>query len=207
MPEHSQPMVIGLLGGIGSGKSAVGRILAEEGCVVSDADAIVRDLLNRADIQSELVSWWGEDILKDGRLDRAGIARVVFADPDQRVRLEGLLHPRVEEERRRMFAAASDARALVVDAPLLLEAGLDDGCDVLVFVDTPQEHRVARVKDRGWTSEDLDAREKAQWPLDRKRQVAHYVLVNDGDLATLRRRTIDLLQSLAPRTCDGDGEV
>ena len=205
MPEHSQPMVIGLLGGIGSGKSTVGRILAEEGCVVSDADAIVRNLLDQADIRSELISWWGEDILKDGRIDRPGIARVVFADSEQRARLEGLLHPRVEEERRRMFAEAGNARALVIDAPLLLEVGLDDGCDVLVFVDTPQEHRVARVKDRGWTSEDLDAREKAQWPLDRKRQVAHYVLVNDGDFASLRRRTIDLLQSLAPRTCDGDG--
>lgn len=205
MSEQKQPLVIGLLGGIGSGKSAVGRILAEEGCVVSDADAVVRDLLNRADIRSELVSWWGEGILKDGRIDRSSIAELVFADPDQRVRLEGLLHPRVEEERGRLFAASDHARALVVDAPLLLEAGLDDGCDVLVFVDTPREHRAARVKDRGWTSEDLDRREKAQWPLDRKREVAHYVLVNDGDLATLRRRTIDLLQSLAPRTCDGEG--
>ena len=204
MDAQSQPLVIGLLGGIGSGKSTVARVLAEEGCVVSNADAIVQDLLGRSEILSTLKAWWGPRVMgSEGELDRREIARIVFADPDERARLESLLHPLVEAARQSTFAAAPQARAHVIDAPLLLEAGLADQCDALIFIDTPRSAQIERVQARGWTTQDLDQRESAQWPLDRKRNHAHHVLVNDGTPAALHRKTTDLLESLVPRSCDG----
>ncbi|MCH2161284.1 MAG: dephospho-CoA kinase [Phycisphaerales bacterium] len=204
MHAQSQPLVIGLLGGIGSGKSTVAKILEDESCVVSNADAIVQDLLGRPDIQQTLQGWWGPGVIgAEGGLDRSEIARIVFADPAERGRLEGLLHPLVELERQSAFAAAPRARAHVIDAPLLLEAGLQDRCDVLIFVDSPRSDRIRRIQARGWTAEDLDQRESAQWSLDRKREHAHHVVVNDGTPAALHRKTTDLLESLVPRTCDG----
>ena len=204
MHAKAKPLVIGLLGGIGSGKSTVAGILEELGCLVSNADAIVRDLLNDSGICETLQSWWGPEVVgPDGRADRERIAGIVFQDPTQRTRLEGLLHPLVEQRRQAEFDRAPDARAYVIDAPLLLEAGLQERCDLLIFVDTPRSARLERVTARGWTEEDLDRRESAQWPLDRKRDHAHHVLVNDGSPATLRTLTTDLLENLIPRSCDG----
>ena len=204
MHAKPKPLVIGLLGGIGSGKSTVAGILEELGCRVSNADAIVRDLLDEQEISDALQSWWGPEVIgQDGRVDRQRIAGIVFEDPAQRTRLEALLHPLVEQRRQADFDRSPDARAHVIDAPLLLEAGLQDRCDLLIFVDTPRSVRLERVLARGWTEEDLDQRESAQWPLDRKRDHAHHVLVNDGSPATLRTLTTDLLENLVPRSCDG----
>ena len=204
MHAKGKPLVIGLLGGIGSGKSTVGGILEELGCQVSNADAIVRELLEDPKIGKTLQSWWGPEVVgPDGRVDRQRIAGLVFRDPTQRTRLEGLLHPLVEQRRQADFDRRPDARAHVIDAPLLLEAGLQDRCDLLIFIDSPRSARLERVAARGWTEEDLDRRESAQWPLDRKRDHAHHVLVNDGSPATLRTLTTDLLQNLVPCSCDG----
>jgi dephospho-CoA kinase len=191
--------VIGLAGAIGAGKSAVARILAEAGCVVADADAATRAILASPEAAETLAAWWGPGILaQDGAVDRAAVARIVFADPAERKRLEGFVHPRVQAARAAIFAAASvEAPALVVDAPLLFEAGLDGGCDHVVFVDCPRPTRLERVAEhRGWGDEELARREAAQWPLDRKRQRADSVLANDADLASLRTKVLDLLKRI-----------
>ncbi|MFZ9692828.1 MAG: dephospho-CoA kinase [Phycisphaerales bacterium] len=191
--------VIGLAGAIGAGKSAVARILAEAGCVVADADAATRAILASREAAETLGAWWGPGILAgDGTVDRGAVARIVFADPAERKRLEGFVHPRVQAARAAAFdAAPAEAPALVVDAPLLFEAGLDGGCDHIVFVDCPRAIRLDRVaKHRGWSDEELARREAAQWPLDRKRLRADSVVVNDADAASLRTKVLDLLKRI-----------
>jgi dephospho-CoA kinase len=183
--EASRP-VIGLAGAIGAGKSAVAGILADAGCVVADADAATRAILASREAAETLGAWWGPGILAgDGTVDRGAVARIVFADPAERKRLEGFV------------PAPAEAPALVVDAPLLFEAGLDGGCDHIVFVDCPRAIRLDRVaKHRGWSDEELARREAAQWPLDRKRLRADSVVVNDADAASLRTKVLDLLKRI-----------
>ena len=181
--------ILGLVGGIGSGKSLVGSILAELGCLVCHSDDLARAALGDSAIRAELVRWWGPAILAaTGEIDRSAVARIVFADSTERRRLESLVHPWIEAARRRSFAAAPPGtRALVIDAPLLLEVGLDRECDAVLFVESPRADRLLRLREsRGWDEAELDRREAAQWPLDRKRAAAHHVIVNAGDLPALR---------------------
>jgi len=191
--------VIGLVGGIGSGKSAVGAMLADEGCLVCDSDELVRRQYDEPAVRAQLQTWWGPGILDHrGVVDRSAVAAIVFRDPAERVRLESLLHPRVEAERARVFAAApAGTPALVIDAPLLLEAGLGPSCDAIWFVEAPESLRRARVMgSRGWTADELARRENAQWSLDRKRAAAHHVLRNDGDPASLREQVRQALAGI-----------
>lgn len=196
--RHDKP-VIGLAGGIGSGKSEVADILAEAGCVVVNSDALARQALDDPAIVAELIEWWGRSILDDeGRVDRRRVADIVFNDPAERRRLESLTHPWVEARRREQFAAApADAPALVIDAPLLFEAGLDVQCDAVIFVETDRPTRLARLAaSRGWDEAELDRREESQWPLDVKRRRADYSVQNIGDRAELAAEVHRALQQI-----------
>lgn len=190
---------IGLVGGIGSGKTAVAEAWRAAGCCVCESDQLARAALRDPAVRGQLVAWWGPGILAaDGEIDRPAVARIVFADESQRRRLEGLTHPWIERSRRASFAAAPpETPAFVIDAPLLLEVGLDRECDAVVFVDAPQALREERVRQRrGWPADELARREAAQWPLERKRSLATHVVVNDADAETLRRRAGDVLRAI-----------
>lgn len=197
MGERRRP-VIGLAGGIGAGKSAVARILADLGCVVTDSDGLGRAALEDPAVRATLTAWWGPGILdEDGRVSRRAVANIVFADPAERRRLEGLTHPWIETRRREQFAAAPpDAPALVIDAPLLFESGLDAACDAVIFVDADRARRLERVRSRGWDEAELLRREESQMPLDEKRRRADHVLSNDGSLADLERQVRTVLQGV-----------
>lgn len=191
--------MIGILGGIGSGKSAVADAFAALGCVVARSDEDGRAALRDPAIRAELRSWWGPGILDaEGEVDRRRVAEIVFSDPAERRRLERLTHPWIERRRLALFAAApAEAPAFVIDAPLLLEAGLDARCTHLVFVEVEEPTRLARVAaSRGWSPEDLRRREAAQRPLDEKRRRADHVVRNDGDLADLGDRVRRVLHSI-----------
>jgi dephospho-CoA kinase len=194
--------VIGLVGGIGSGKSLVGSMLADLGCLVCHSDELARSALADPAVRDELVRWWGREVLDpSGAVDRRAVAGKVFPDPAERKRLEALLHPRIESARRRTFAAAPPGtRALVIDAPLLLEVGLDRECDAIIYIDSPRADRLRRLAEtRGWDSAELERRESAQWPLDRKRAAAHHVVVNAGNQPALRSEVQKALEA-AERT-------
>jgi len=115
-------------------------------------------------------------------------------------RVRALLHPWIAKRRSELFAAAPPGtRALVIDAPLLFEVGLDAQCSAVIFVDSPLETRISRVHaTRGWSPADLARREDAQWPLDRKRASAHHVIHNDGDPASLRAQVCAVLDEVCP---------
>lgn len=198
-----RPVVIGLAGGIGAGKTEVARVLARLGCVVTDSDAEARAALDRPEVRAELVRWWGPDVLDaGGRVDRAAVARIVFNSPEARARLEGLVHPLVGAARRAVIAEAAraGAPAVVIDAPLLYEAGVDAECDAVIFVDAPRAMRLERVRSaRGWDEEEFARREAAQGTVDAKRERADEIVVNDGVRESLEARVSAALARVMSR--------
>lgn len=193
--------ILGLAGGIGSGKSTVARLMGTLGGYVIDADAIAREALQRPEVRRELVEWWGAEVLDaEGRVDRKRLADRVFHDPPQRQRLEGLIHPLVQRERvERVAAARADpsVRFIVLDVPLLFEVGLDKECDRIVFVNADRQTRLERVRrTRGWDERELERREKNQWPMDRKRAASHDIIVNNGDEAQCLEQVRSILKRI-----------
>ncbi len=193
--------IIGIVGGIGSGKSFVAHLFGEMGCLVIDSDEQIRRAYQSPAILQTLRQWWGGEIFQpDGQVDKAAIAAKVFSQPQQRQRLEQLLHPLIAQERnRRMEEAADDPQVLayVWDTPLLYETGLHAQCDAVVFVDTPLPLRLQRVSQtRGWADRELKKREKSQLPLDKKREMAHYIVVNTADAGCIREQVRDVLSRI-----------
>lgn len=189
--------VIGLVGGIGSGKSTVAEELEMLGCVVVDSDRSAREILGRPEIKNILTGWWGAGILDgDGNVDRREVARIVFAEPIERERLEGVVHPLIKQERDALIDRIGEegGGVVVVDAPLLFEAGVDKECEAVVFVDAPREARAERVARRGWDADELGRREAAQMPLEEKRRRSTYVVVNDGTREELRERVVEMVE-------------
>ena len=179
---HNKP-IIGIAGGIGSGKSFVAALFAELGCLVLNADEQVRLAYRDATVKKTIKKWWGPLVFSpDGEVDRSAVARKVFSHPDELKRLENLLHPIVIATRDRLMSSRAEDPAVVGfvwDIPLLFETEMDKQCDRIVFVETPLELRQQRVlESRGWSAEQLDAREKLQMPLDKKRLMSHDVIVN-----------------------------
>lgn len=195
----TRPIIVGIAGGIGSGKSQVAKILGELGAVVIDADAMAHSELEEAEVRQTLTNWWGADIVgSDGKLDRKRIGAIVFNDPNQRARLEGLIHPRIGERRDKMIEQASadpKVRMIVMDAPLLYEVGLDRICDSVIFVESDAAIRAERSeKIRQWTPGELERREKSQIPLDIKRKKADHICNNNSDLPALRQEVKGLYE-------------
>jgi dephospho-CoA kinase len=188
LPGH--PPVIGLAGAPGSGKSEAARILQSLGAVVIDSDREAKEALDRPNVRDRLVQWWGTGILtRDGRVNRKAVADIIFNDPEQRAHLESVVHPIVRARRddARRLAQERGATAVIVDAPLLFEAGVDKECDVVLFIDAPPEARLARVRARGWDQAELSRREASQLPLEEKKRRSDLVIGNDGSIADLER--------------------
>ncbi|MCC6423402.1 MAG: dephospho-CoA kinase [Phycisphaerales bacterium] len=193
--------IIGILGGIGSGKSTVARMFGEMRCLVIGSDEQVREAYEDPQIQRTIRQWWGDEAFdKAGRVRRDWIGRKVFADQAERGRLEELLHPWVAKARDKvMRAAVDDAQVLafIWDTPLLVEAGWDKECDVLVFVKAPWEERLERVRqNRGWDEAELRKRENLQTPLDKKEKISDYIISNTADLEFTRDQARKVLSRI-----------
>lgn len=192
-----RPAVVGLVGGIGSGKTFVASLFAGHGAAVIDADAIVKRLLVRRAVRAKIRAAWGRAVFRrDGRIDAAALAAVVFRDSKQLGRLNRILHPLV---RRAIRAALRRVRArlVVLDAPLLLEAGIAGWCDRIVYVDAPRRAREARVRrERGWSAAELRRRERHQLPTARKRAAADALIRNSGPVRRTRAAVARLVREL-----------
>jgi dephospho-CoA kinase len=198
MTQPTHKPVIGLVGGIGAGKSAVAAAFAAHGGRVVAGDPVGHEALRDPEILARVTDIWGSrGVLKpDGQVDRRKLGAIVFPSPVERTRLEHLVHPyirrRLEEE---IAAAQADpaAKFVVLDAAVMLEAGWDDACDKLVFVDAPRDVRLARVQaQRGWTEADLAAREAVQMPPEKKKDLVDAVVANACTLEHTRRQVDDL---------------
>jgi len=190
--------ILGLLGGIGSGKSAVAADFESLGATYIDADRIAHRIIDAPPVRRTLSRWWGPGVLRGGRVNRAEVARRAFASRGAASRLNALLHPRIERELKKEIARARRRGGVaVLEAALLLETGADRWCDALVFVDAPRAARIRRAARRGWTAAEWSRREKLQRPPARKRARADYVIDNGGTRAATRRQVETILQEIA----------
>ena len=176
---------IGLTGGIGAGKSAIARMLAERGAVVIDADQISRDLVEPgAPALEALVAEFGQEILQpDGSLSRAHLAAIAFRDAGATQRLNAIMHPRIRDEGERRIAEHPEAAVVVYDMPLLVETGQQDLVDIVLVVDVPEETQIERaVEFRGLDRDDVLRRMGAQASRAERAAVADVVISNEGSL-------------------------
>ncbi|MGQ9778317.1 MAG: dephospho-CoA kinase [Bacillota bacterium] len=184
---------VGLTGGYATGKSTVARILGELGAKVVEADALAHAAMKKGEpAWREVVTVFGPEVLRpDGEIDRAALGRIVFASPEWRRRLEGIVHPRVIAALRaaREEARQAGEKVFVAEVPLLYEVGLEGDFDrVWVVSASPERQRRLALARDALTEGELAARLAAQMPLAEKERRAHLVIRNDGDLEELRRR-------------------
>jgi len=191
--------VIGLIGGIGSGKSEVARFLREAGAIVLSGDTVGHEALRQPELKTRIVEHFGKEVLDEqGEIQRRKLGAIVFANADERRALEEIVHPWIKRRLREELAEARtrpDVLLIVIDAAIMLEAGWDDLCDELVFIEVPRALRLERIRrQRGWTAKEVDAREQAQLPLTEKARRANTIVHNAGSLDDLRRQINTLLE-------------
>jgi dephospho-CoA kinase len=193
--------LVGLTGGIGSGKSTVAARFAEHGVPVVDADQVAREIVEPGETAlEELAAHFGPDVLTpDGALDRPALARLAFVDDEQRAALDGIMHPRIHERIVERVTELVQGRAslVVVDHPLLLETDQAATFDAVVVVLAPAEVRVRRlVEHRGLDEQDVRARMRAQTDDGTRRRLADHVIENTGAVVDLQRRADEVLDDL-----------
>ena len=198
-----QKPVIGIVGGIGSGKSIVAYQLCRRGGQVIDADHLGHKALLRDDVIRAATKRWGHGVVQpDGNIDRKKLADVVFGSNSQshteRLFLESLIHPHIKDTISQKHKAAQSNPAVsfvVLDAALLFEANWDSLCDYIIFVDTPEPLRIQRtIEARGWSKTEVTKRETSQESLINKRQLADFVLDNSGPLEKTFQKTEEILR-------------
>ena len=191
-------LVIGVTGGVGTGKSTVARMFGELGARVLDADALAHEAMRTGSVAwRRIVEDFGESILHPDRsINRQALGGIVFTDEDARRRLEGIIHPQVLKAiKRQLHAWKKNGRDLVVvlDVPLLLEAGLASMVDVVVVVRAnPAVQRARLSQQREWSAEEIERRIGAQWSLAEKEEHADEVVENSGALSATRRQVRQL---------------
>jgi dephospho-CoA kinase len=199
------PAVFGLTGGLGSGKSSVAAHYRGRGLPVIDADALAREVVARgSDGLAAVVGEFGAGVLRDGALDRSALARIVFADPAARTRLEAITHPRIQARRdaRLLELGAAGEPLVCYEVPLLFERGLDTALRPVVVVFVPEALQVERARRRDASSEmDVRARLAAQLPLAEKAARADHVIDNSGPL----EGTLAAADEVLRRVCSATG--
>ena len=198
--------LVGLTGGIGSGKSTVGQLFAAHGAVVIDADQVAREVVEPGEpALDDIVARFGADVLDDdGRLDRPALAAIVFEDDEARRDLEAITHPRIGERILARIAEVAgrehvdgEDHVVIVEHPLLIENGQHENYETLVVVLADEDVRLARLTgERGMAEDDARARMRAQATDDQRRQAATHVVENNGSTADLQRRVDEVWTAL-----------
>lgn len=188
--------IIGIIGGIASGKSRVASAFADNGCSLIDADKIAHKLLEDDSIKQQIHEIFGESVFCDGNIDNGKLAELVFDSQESLEKINNLIHPKVLSEIDKLldiYNRDSGVRAIVLDVPLLLEVGWQNKCDCLVFIECDGEIRVQRSLKKGISGEMLKKREKFQFSLDKKLNLAHYIVHNNSDWEKTISQVIDVL--------------
>ena len=201
MGKAGKKPVIGILGGICSGKSTVAAEFAKLGCKVIDADKIAKNLLDKEDIKDRIVSIFGDFVLDSaGKIDSRKLADIVFADIEKLSLLNKVIHPLVlarVEQLIDKYNRQKQVRAIVLDMPLLVEVGWDKRCDKLIFVDCERQNRVNRAKKFSiFEEKQLKIRENSQISLDNKVAIADNVIDNNSSLSALARQVAEIFSCI-----------
>ena len=196
MDKAGKKPIIGILGGIGSGKSTVAAEFVKLGCGLIDADKIAHELLEEKSIKEKIINNFGEGILDScEKISHKKLADIVFNDSQKLSMLNGIIHPlvlRKTEELIEKFNQQNQIKAIVLDMPLLLEVGWEKSCDRLIFVDCDEKIRVDRVKKMGFNKNQLKIRENFQISLDKKASIADNTVVNNSGFWTLVKQVADI---------------
>ena len=191
--------IIGIVGGIASGKTSAAQIFEQFGAVVLSADEIGHRVLQEAGIRQTAAKRWGSKILdSSGQIDRKHLAAIVFENEEDLVFLEKLTHERIRNQISvaLQHLARNHTAFVILDAPLLLEAGWESLCDVIVFIESSLENRKKRAAERGWTPEEIARRESRQLSLQKKRASTSYTIHNDGSTDELEEEIFRVWDSL-----------
>ena len=201
--QVKSPIVVGVVGGIASGKSQVTRMLGELNGTIISADEIGHRVLLEPNVIDSLVKIFGNGILTSSSIDRKKLASMVFGDSadckTMRKNLEAIVHPRIRQiaksELERLKQEAN-TRMIILDAPLLIEGGWLPYCDRVIYVDSSDAVREKRALERGWSAMEWQDRESAQMSLSEKKKYATDVLLNNGTIEELTQRVLEFGRSL-----------
>lgn len=200
MSKREEKLVIGLLGGIASGKSTVASEFAKLGCKIVDADRIAHEVLSKEDVRQKVTDLFGKGVLdSSGKINRKALANLVFADADKLSSLNKIIHPLVlkrAEELIERYSSQKQAKAIVLDIPLLLEVSWAKRCDKLIFVRCKRSVRLQRAKKMGFDENQIKIREKFQISLDKKARVADNIIDNNSNVSTLVRQVADIFSNM-----------
>lgn len=194
--------VIGLTGGIASGKSAAATMLRRRGALVIDADQIARDITKVGmPVYEAIVQHFGEVILnRDDTINRKTLGKLVFEHPSKLRLLNRITHSpiivEIKTKLRELESRVPSEQVVVIDAPLLIESGLANIVDLVVVVTTSEERQLERLEEKGFARSEAEDRIKAQMPSDERRALADFVLENSGTLDELETKVQELWDSI-----------
>ena len=192
--------VIGLTGGIGSGKSLAAQYFADLGALVIDADQLARSAIERGSTGfDEVVTFFGDSILKNGDIDRRALGELVFKDPELKVKLENIIHPWVRNEFEEAVASLKDDEVLVYEIPLLFETNAQDRFDVVITVEAAMDNRISRLRAKGLHISEIQSRIAAQATREQRESIADFLIENDGSEDDLLRKVENIWDELADR--------
>ncbi|HXY34966.1 MAG TPA: dephospho-CoA kinase [Planctomycetaceae bacterium] len=207
MSERTHIPVIGIVGGIGSGKSSVARWVAarHQDVTLISGDEIGHEVLTEAAVRDAIRKRFGEPVFHaDGQINRRALGQVVFGSSREhhwaRDDLERIVHPRIRETiaEKIATAAAAGQRAVLLDAAVLFEAGWNDLCHAVVFIDVPRDERYARLREiRGWDDAETERRESSQASLESKRSRSQFIVDNSGPLEAAGRQLEEILLKMS----------
>lgn len=193
--------ILGIVGGIGSGKSYVAGLFARLGAYVIDADQLGHQTLMNPVIKKQIMANWGAAVFDpQGEVDRKKLAAIVFSQPAEKARLEALVFPFIGEgivSAIKKYQADPAVKLFILDAAILLETGWREHCNAIIFVEASEATRLMRVAGRGWDAQELHRREASQWPLEKKKAACQYVIPNEGDELLTETLVKDLVNQYA----------
>lgn len=191
-------MIIGLTGGIASGKSTVSKILKELGAKIVDADVKAKEVFQRDDVTSKIKNIFGNGVIgKNGELDRAKIKEIVFSNKEKLEKLNQLIHPKVEEELKKIKENANKNDIIIFDIPLLFETGMNKYCDKIMLVFVKRETQIKRMIERDNISEELAIKIiNSQMSLEEKLKKSEIHIENNGTMENLREKIENIYKNL-----------
>ncbi|CAB4338392.1 MAG: dephospho-CoA kinase [Actinobacteria bacterium] len=192
--------VIGLTGGIGSGKSLAAEYFADLGALVIDADQLARAAIERGSTGfDEVVATFGDSILKNGDIDRRALGELIFKDPTLKIKLENIIHPWIRNQFEEAVASLKADEVLVYEIPLLFETKAQDRFDIVITVEASMENRIARLRAKGLRISEIESRIAAQATREQRESVADFLIENDASADELLRKVENIWEELADR--------